>query len=148
MSVQYSEDTIHLLQETSSGCKMAIDTIDHIKSHVEDKQLREIIDKYHDSHVDLQQECMRALYEAGAEEKEPNTIAQTFATVQSRIKMFMEDDDRSMAASLLTDGCNMGVKTMSEHINQYKNANEDSVKMAERLRNMEERMIGDLQPML
>ena len=56
MSVQYSEDTIHLLQETSSGCKMAIDTIDHIKSHVEDKQLREIIDKYHDSHVDLQQE--------------------------------------------------------------------------------------------
>ena len=37
---------------------------------------------------------------------------------------------------------------MSEHINQYKNANEDSVKMAERLRNMEERMIGDLQPML
>ena len=148
MSVQYSEDTIHLLQETSSGCKMAIDTIDHIKSHVEDKQLREIIDKYHDSHVDLKQECVRALYEAGSEEKEPNTIAQTFATIQSRIKMFMEDDDRSMAASLLTDGCNMGVKTMSEHINQYKNANEDSVKMAERLRNMEERMIGDLQPML
>ena len=98
--------------------------------------------------VDLQQECIRALYEAGAEEKEPNTIAQTFATIQSRIKMFMDDDDRSMAASLLTDGCNMGVKTMSEHINQYKNANEDSVKMAERLRNMEERMIGDLQPML
>lgn len=147
MAVQYSEDTIHLLQETSSGCKMAIDTIDHIKSHVEDKQLREIMNKYHESHVDLQQECMRALYEAGAENKEPNAFAQTFATVQSRVKMFM-DDDKSRAADILTDGCNMGVKTMSENINKYKNANEDSRKMAERLRNMEERMAGDLRPML
>ena len=147
MSVQYSEDTIHLLQETSLGCKMAIDTIDHIKSHVEDKKLREIIDKYHDSHVDLQQECIRALYEAGAEYKEPSPLAQTFATIQSRVKMLM-DDDKSTAANLLTDGCNMGVKTMSEQLNQYKNANEDSRKMAERLRNMEERMVGDLQPML
>ena len=147
MAVQYSEDTIHLLQETSSGCKMAIDTMDHIKSHVEDKQLREIMNKYHESHVDLQQECMRALYEAGVENKEPNVFAQTFATVQSRVKMFM-DDDKSMAASILTDGCNMGVKTMSENINKYKNANEDSKMMAERLRNMEERMAGDLQPML
>lgn len=147
MAVQYSEDTIHLLQETSSGCKMAIDTIDHIESHVEDKQLREIMNKYHESHVDLQQECMRALYEAGVENKEPNAFAQTFATVQSRVKMFM-DDDKSMAASILTDGCNMGVKTMSENINKYKNANEDSKMMAERLRNMEERMAGDLQPML
>ena len=147
MAVQYSEDTIHLLQETSSGCKMAIDTMDHIKSHVEDKQLREIMNKYHESHVDLQQECMRALYEAGAENKEPNAFAQTFATVQSRVKMFM-DDDKSRAADILTDGCNMGVKTMSENINKYKNANEDSKMMAERLRNMEERMAGDLQPML
>ena len=61
--------------------------------------------------------------------------------------MFM-DEDKSMAASILTDGCNMGVKTMSENMNKYKNANEDSKIMAERLRNMEERMAGDLQPML
>ena len=148
MSVQYSEDTIHLLQETSSGCKMAIDTIDHIKSHVEDKQLREIIDKYHDSHVDLQQECIRALYEAGAEEKEPNTIAQTFATVQSRIKMFMEDDDRSMAASLLTDGCNMGVKSLNKYLNQYKAADEASKDIAKRLIHLESQLAVDIREYL
>lgn len=147
MSVQYSEDTIHLLQETSSGCKMALDTIDHIKSHVEDKQLRVIINKYHDSHEKLQQECLHALAAAGAENKEPNKIAQTFATIQSRVKMFV-DNDKSMAASLLTDGCNMGVKSMSEYMNQYRNANDESKKMANRLRDMEEKMIGDLQPML
>lgn len=147
MSVQYSEDTIHLLQETSSGCKMALDTMDHIKSHVEDKQLREIMDKYHKSHENLQQECLHALYEAGEENKEPSTVAQVFATMQSRVKMFM-DDDKSTAAGLLTDGCNMGVKSMSEYINQYRNANDQSKKMANRLRDMEEKMIGDLQPML
>lgn len=147
MSVQYSEDTIHLLQETSSGCKMALDTIDHIKSHVEDKQLQVIINKYHDAHAKLQQECLHELCEAGAENKEPNKIAQTFATMQSRVKMMM-DDDKSMAASLLTDGCNMGVKSMSEYINQYRNANDRSRKMADKLRDLETKMIGDLQPML
>lgn len=147
MSVQYSEDTIRLLQETSSGCKMALDTIDHIKSHVEDQQLRVIINKYHDSHEQLQQECMHALAEAGAENKEPNKIAQAFATIQSRVKMLV-DDDKSMAASLLTDGCNMGVKSMSEYMNQYRNANDESKRMAGKLRDLEEKMIGDLQPML
>ena len=148
MPKEFSEDTIFLLQECSAGSKMAIDSMDHIRSRVEDKQLIEIMDKYHDSHTKLERECQAMLREAGAEDKEPNMFAQAFATMQSRIKMFLENNDKSEAASLLTDGCSMGIKSLSEYINKYKNANNESQDIARRLRDTEEHMMEDLQPML
>lgn len=147
MAENFSGDGIELLQQTSSGCKMALDTIDHIKSHVKDRQLIEIMDKYHKKHEELQEECYKLLGKAGKESKEPNKIAQVFATLQSRVKMFV-DDDKSTAAGLLTDGCNMGIKTISEYINEYKNADEQIKKLADKLRDVEKQMIGDIQPLL
>ena len=60
----------------------------------------------------------------------------------------MMDDDKSTAAALLTDGCGMGVKTISEELNKYKMAGDEAKDIAKRLRKIEEDMIGDLQPML
>lgn len=42
----------------------------------------------------------------------------------------------------------MGVKTMSEYINEYRKANDQVKKLANRLRDIEEKMIGDVQPLL
>lgn len=103
MSEVFNEDSIELLQQTSSGCKMAIDTIDHIKSHVRDKQLIVIMDKYHKQHEELEEECSKLIGQIGVKDKEPNKISQIFATLQSRVKMFV-DDDKATAAGLLTDG--------------------------------------------
>ena len=48
MPKEMNDDTISLLQECSSGCKMAMDSIREIKDMVDDKQVREIMDKYYD----------------------------------------------------------------------------------------------------
>lgn len=142
-----NDDTIHLLRECSAGCKMAIDSMDHIKKQVRDKQLMLIIEKYLRAHHEIEEDCQRTIKLARQEDKEPNFWAQTFATIQARMKLLM-DDDKSEAASILTDGCGMGVKSMSQYLNKYKYANEESKKLAHRLKTLEEKMIGDLQPIL
>ena len=54
----------------------------------------------------------------------------------------------SQAAKLLTEGCNMGIETISGSLNEYRDADSKSVAIAERLRTLEEKMVGDLQPLL
>lgn len=48
----------------------------------------------------------------------------------------------------MTDGCNMGIKSLSGYINEYKNADAKSMAIAEKLRRLEDNMLGDLQPLL
>lgn len=142
-----NHDTILLLQECGSGCKMAIETMDDIREHVDDKQLRELIDKHYDIHVKLRVDCRDLLERAGGDMKEPGMIARASAKIQTQVKMLI-NDDRAQAAKLLTEGCNMGVETLSSCINKYKNADDKSKAIANRLKEAEETMVGDLQPLL
>lgn len=142
-----NQDTVCLLQECSSGCKMAMDSITQIKDKVEDKQMRQIMDKYFSAHSQLEAECRQLLNDVGAPDKEPGIMATTMSNISSSVKMMLEDDSRK-AAEILTDGCNMGVKSLSGYINEYKNADGKSVAIAEKLRRLEENMAGDLQGLL
>ena len=144
---ELNDDTVALLQECSAGSKMAMDSIRQIKNTVEDKQLRQIMDKYFDGHSQLEAKCRQMLNDVGAPDKEPGFMAYTMSNISSKAKMLM-DDDTSTAAEILTDGCNMGVKSLSGFINEYKNADEKSLAIAEKLRRLEENMMGDLRPML
>ena len=140
-------DTIALLQECSSGCKMAIESMERIRTQVTDGQLAQLINKYYDPHIKLETECRELLMTAGEPDKEPNIMARTSAMMQSAIKM-ARNDDTSQAAKILTEGCNMGIQSLSSYMNEYKAADEKSRKIADRLRELETNMIGDLQPLL
>ena len=142
-----SHDSVLLLQECSSGCKMALESMDDIRAHVEDKQLRQLIDKYYDEHVKRGVDCRDMLDRIGADTKEPGMFAKAAAKMQTAMKMAV-NDDQSQAAKLLTEGCNMGIETISGSLNEYRDADSKSVAIAERLRTLEEKMVGDLQPLL
>ena len=45
-----NHDSVLLLQDCIAGCKMALESMDDIREHTDDKQLRELIDKYYDEH--------------------------------------------------------------------------------------------------
>lgn len=143
----YHHDTIALLQECSSGCKMAIESMERIKSQVDDKQLNQLINKYYDPHIKLEAECREILMTAGEPDKEPNIMARASSMMQSAVKMAI-NDNASQAAKLLTEGCNMGIESLSSYMNEYKAADEKSRKIADRLRELETNMVGDLQPLL
>ena len=59
----------------------------------------------------------------------------------------MNDSDKTIA-DLITDGCNMGVKSLSRYLNQYKAASEKVKDIAKRLIHLEERLVVDLRAYL
>ena len=61
--------------------------------------------------------------------------------------MGIDDSDQTIA-DLMTDGCNMGVKSLNRYLNQYKAADEVSQDIAKRLINLEEQLAKDIRKFL
>lgn len=55
----------------------------------------------------------------------------------------MDESDETIA-DLMTDGCNMGVKSLNKYLNQYKAADEISKDITKRLINLEEKLVIDI----
>ena len=142
-----SQDTIELLKECDAGCKMAIDSMEQIGKYVSDDQMKTVIQKYNGAHIKMEEDIHRMLNNLGEEGQGPNPIAKASSWIQSEVKMMMNCDTKQ-AAHLLTDGCNMGVKSLCEYKNQYKAADEKSVAMCEKLCDLEMKMTYDLQKFL
>ena len=142
-----SQDTIELLKECDAGCKMAIDSMEQIGKFVTDDKLKSIITKYNNDHIKMEEDIHRMLNNVHAEGQSPNPIAKASSWLQSEVKMMMKCDSKQ-AASLLTDGCNMGVKSLNEYKNAYKAADDKSVAICERLCDIETSMAKDLQGFL
>ena len=59
----------------------------------------------------------------------------------------MDNTDNTIA-DLMTDGCNMGVKSLNRYLNEYEAADEVSKDIAKRLINLEERLTIDIRKYL
>lgn len=57
--------------------------------------------------------------------------------MKTNMKMAMEETDHTIA-DLITDGCNMGVKSLSRYLNQYAAADEQSKDITKKLIRIEE----------
>ena len=74
-------------------------------------------------------------------------MAQSMSWIKTNVKLAMEDTDATVA-DLMTDGCNMGVKSLSRYLNQYKAADEQSKNIAKRLIELEEGLAVNMRPYL
>ena len=73
------EQTRKLLEECSSGCRMATDSFGQVREYVRDTNLLRLIDDYTEKHRQLEEEAASLLKEAGNEEKEPGVMASTLS---------------------------------------------------------------------
>ena len=55
------------------------------------------------------------------------------------IKLKLHESDKTIA-DVMTDGCNMGVKSLNRYLNQYQAADERSKDITKRLINLEEKL--------
>ena len=67
--------------------------------------------------------------------------------MKTSMKMGMDNSDQTIA-DLMTDGCNMGVKSLNQYLNQYEAADEVSKDIAKRLIDLEERHAVDIRKFL
>lgn len=136
-------DSVCLLKECDSGCKMATDCMEQIEPYVKDEKLMKLLKKYNAEHIRLGEECHKLLHEAGEPDKDPHPVAKMFSWLTSEVKLQINSDEKQIA-SILTDGCNMGIKSLNEKKNKYKSAKPEAVDLCNRLLKAEERMVDDM----
>ena len=141
------KDTVRLLRECDAGIKMGVSSIEDVIDNVKDENFKEILDNCHKKHQKLQDEMQVLLDEYHDDGKEPNVMAQGMSWVKTNVKMALDSSDETIA-SLMTDGCNMGVKSLSMYLNEYKAADERSKNLCKKVISLEENLSSDIQPYL
>ncbi len=116
-------DTIDLLRECNAGIKMGIASLDDVMDHVQDSTLRRYLQESRETHSRLGQTTHEYLAEYGEESKEPAVMAKVMSWVKTNVKLEGEESDRTVA-DLITDGCNMGIKSLYRYLHQYPAAEE------------------------
>ena len=141
------QDTIKLLRECDAGVKMGTASIDDVLEHVTNDVFKKSLTVCKQEHNQLQDEIQKLLdrYQDGG--KDPNPIAKGMSWMKTNVKMSIEKSDATIA-DLMTDGCNMGVKSLNRYLNQYKAADEVSKDITQRLINQEEALTTQLREFL
>ena len=141
------QDTIKLLRECDAGVKMGISSIDDVMDHVKKENFRKKLKKCRDDHEDLQGKILQELEKYQDDGKNPNPIVKGMSWMKTNMKLTMEESDATIA-DLMTDGCNMGVKSLNRYLNQYKAADEVSKDITKRLIQLEEKLAVDIRQYL
>ena len=141
------QDTVKLLRECDAGVKMGTDSISEVVEDVKSQEFQKLLDVCLQEHEKLGDEIQGLLDRYHDEGKNPNPMAKSMSWMKTEMKMAMEPSDQTIA-DLMTDGCNMGVKSLNRYLNQYEAADEISKDIAKRLINLEEKLTIDIRKFL
>ena len=140
-------DTVKLLRECDAGIKMGISSIDDVVYDVKNEKLKSMLDECKRRHEVLSIEVGALLDEHSDSGKNPNPMAKSMSFIKTNAKMMASPCDETIA-DLMTDGCNMGVKSLAKYLNQYKSADDKSREIARNLITLENNLSNDLRKYL
>ena len=138
--MKMEDDSVKLLRECNAGIKMGISSIDEVLDDVQSSSLRGVLTDSRDIHCKLGDETHEYLKKYHDEGKEPAPVAKAMAKMKSTFKTMGEDPDRSIA-SLITDGCNMGIKSLYRYLNQYPDAEKGVIHLTKQIISTEEKLL-------
>lgn len=141
------QDTVRLLRECDAGIKMGVSSIDDVIEYANSEELKKSLKDCRDGHIRLGREIHSLLDEYNDTGKDPNMMAKGMSWMKTSVKLVMDESDETIA-DIMTDGCNMGVKSLSKYLNQYKAADEKSKDVAKQLIEMEENLAADVRGFL
>lgn len=137
------QDTVKLLRECDAGVKMGISSIDDVLGSVRSEQMKQDLKTCKAEHQKLEKEIRTALNRFHDAGKEPEPMAKGMSWLKTNMRLAVKESDATVA-DLMTDGCNMGVKSLNKYLNQYKAADEDSKRLAKKLIRLEEDLAEQL----
>ena len=74
-------------------------------------------------------------------------MAKGMSWIKTNVRLVMKESDQTIA-DLITDGCDMGIKSLSRYLNQYAAAEEKARDMARQLIAQEEELRLAVRPYL
>ena len=140
-------DTIKLLRECDAGIKMGVSAIAEVEDYVKDEQFKDLLVSCKKKHETLKEDIQKLLDRYQDEGKNPNPMVKSMSWMKTNMRLIMKQSDTTIA-DLITDGCNMGVKSLHRYLNQYKAADDDSKDITQRLINIEEKLTLDIRQYL
>ena len=126
---------------------MGVASIDDVIDYVHSDALKKYLLDCKLEHEKLNTEIQQLLNRYHDDGKDPNPVAKSMSWMKTNIKLVMNESDHTIA-DLMTDGCNMGVKSLNQYLNKYKAADEVSKDIAKRLIKLEERLTTDIREFL
>lgn len=141
------EDTVNLLRECNSGIKMGISAINDVLSRVESADFEDKLKKSRNEHEKLETETQMLLKRYGDEEKEPNMMAKGMSWIKTNVMLGINESDK-MVAGLITDGCNMGIKSINGFINDYPDADNEVLQIAHKVIDLENTLLENVKEYL
>ncbi|MBR4295638.1 MAG: hypothetical protein IKT56_02225 [Clostridia bacterium] len=140
-------DTIKLLRECDAGIKMGVSSIDDVLDYVHNDNFKQLLSTCKTEHEELKEEIQVLLDKYKDDGKEPNPVAKGMSWMKTNVKLTLHESDETIA-DLITDGCNMGVKSLNKYLNQYEAAEEKTKDITKRLINLEEKLAIDIRKYL
>ena len=116
-----NSDTRKLLQECDAGAKMAVTSIDEVLEKVCDSDMKHLLQESKKHHEKLGNEIHSLLDRCDTDEKDPSPMAKGMSWLKTNMKLGMDNSDATVA-DLITDGCNMGIKSLNKYLNEYEQA--------------------------
>ena len=122
---------IKLLRECDAGIKMGTASIGEVLEKTTNEKLKKLLEACKEGHEKLKEEIQNKLEQCHDTGKDPNPMAQGMSWMKTNVKLAMDESDATIA-DLITDGCNMGVKSLSRYLNQYQAADEETKDIAKK----------------
>ena len=141
------QDTVKLLRECDAGIKMGIKSIEDVLPYVGSAKLEKLLTDCKEEHEKLARELEAQLDRFHDDGKEPNPMAKGMSWLKTNMKLAIEESDHTIA-DLMTDGCDMGVKSLSKYLNEYAAADEYSKDIAKKLIALEAKLAEDMRGFL
>ena len=131
-----NDDTIKLLKECSAGTEMAIASINEVIEYSKEEKLLHILQQYLTAHQAFRDEIHQKLSTYHDSEKSPNPIAKAMSWSKIKLSLLVNSSSKEIA-TLMRNGCNMGIKSLQNYLEQYPTASSDIKKITERLITLE-----------
>lgn len=141
------QDTVRLLRECDAGIKMGVSAIDEVMPYVSHEELKMALQKSMKENEALKNDLQEQLIKYHDDGKEPSPMAKGMSWMKTNMKLAVNESDH-VIADLVTDGCNMGIKSLNRYMNQYKAADEKSKNLAKKIITAEEKLAADIRQFL
>lgn len=143
----FNEHTVSLLKECDAGVKTAVNSIDEVLDNIKSEKLRRIMNDSRRTHQELGDDIRQSLGRLSSSGKDPSPVARAMSWLKINWKLSEKPSDQTVAR-LMYDGCAMGIRSLSQYVNQFPNAEPFASDYSKRLIDAEDSLMKDLRDFL
>ena len=122
---------------------MGVQSIEEVVEKIRSEDFRRVLVQSRKQHDELDRQIRGQLDRYQDAGKPPDAMAKGMSWIKTNAMMAMKPGDRTIA-DLMTDGCNMGVKSLHKYLNEYQAADETSKEIAKKLVDLEQKLAVDI----